>query len=142
MNKVEKIKYLNLPILSTLNANCLNTPIKRIELTNWIKKSRPNCMLPRKKHTSNIRIEIANRRMERYTMLLIIKERMASQVALVVKDPPANEGDLRDPGSIPGSGSSLGGGNGKPLQDSCLENPVDREVWWMYSMELQRVRPD
>ena len=75
-------------------------------------------------------------------MLLIIKERMASQVALMVKDPPANEGAIRDPGSIPGSGSYPGGGNGRPLQDSCLENPVNREVWWMYSMELQRVRAD
>ena len=100
-------------------------------------------MLPTNKHTSNLRVEIANsRRMERYTMLLIIKERMASQVALTVKDPPANEGAIRDPGSIPGSGSYPGGGNGRPLQDSCLENPVNREVWWMYSMELQRVRAD
>ena len=34
-----------------------------------------------------------------------------------------------DPGSIPGSGRSPGGGNGNPLQDSCLENPMDREAW-------------
>ena len=35
-----------------------------------------------------------------------------------------------DPGLIPGSGRSPGEGNGNPLQDSCLENPMDREVWW------------
>ena len=35
-----------------------------------------------------------------------------------------------DPGSIPGSGRSLGEGNGNPLQDSCLENPTDRGAWW------------
>ena len=53
----------------------------------------------------------------------------ASQVALMVKNPPANAGDGRDPGSIPGSGRSLGGGHGNPLQYSCLENPMDRETW-------------
>ena len=49
-----------------------------------------------------------------------------SQVAPVVKNVPANAGDIRDMGSIPGSGRSLGEGHGNPLQDSCLENPVDR----------------
>ena len=53
----------------------------------------------------------------------------ASQVALVVKNPPANEGDLRDAGSIPGSGSSPGEWNGNPLQYSSLENPMDRGAW-------------
>ena len=48
----------------------------------------------------------------------------------MVKNPPANAGDVRDSGSIPGSGRSLGGGCGNPLQDSCLENPMDREAWW------------
>ena len=46
-----------------------------------------------------------------------------SQVALVVKNPSANAGDMRDMGLIPGSGRSPGGGNGIPLQESCLENP-------------------
>ena len=45
----------------------------------------------------------------------------ASQVALVVKNLPANAGDLRDLGSIPGLGKSPGGGLGNPLQYSCLE---------------------
>ena len=53
----------------------------------------------------------------------------ASQVALVVKNPPANTGDIRDWGSIPGSGRSPGGGPGNPLQYSCLENPMDRGGW-------------
>ena len=50
----------------------------------------------------------------------------ASQVALVVKNPPANAGDLRDAGLISGSGRSSGRGYGNPLQYSCLENPMDR----------------
>ena len=49
---------------------------------------------------------------------------------LVVKNPPANPGDVRDVDSIPGSGRSPGGGNGKPLRYSCLENPMDRGTWW------------
>ena len=52
-----------------------------------------------------------------------------SQVALVVKKPPANAGDIRDTSSIPESERSLGGGHGNPLQYSCLENPMDRGAW-------------
>ena len=48
---------------------------------------------------------------------------------LVVKNSPATAGDIRDTGSIPGSGKSPGGGHGNPLQCSCLENSVDREAW-------------
>ena len=55
----------------------------------------------------------------------------ASQVMLVVKNRPANAGDIRDAVSIPGSGRSLGGGHGNPLQYSCLENPMDRGAWWV-----------
>ena len=50
----------------------------------------------------------------------------ASQVGLVVKSLPAGAGDVRDKGSIPGSGRSPGGGHGNPLQYSCLENPMER----------------
>ena len=53
----------------------------------------------------------------------------ASQLALVVKNSPANAGDIRDAGSIPGLGRSPGGGHGNPFQDSCLENPMDRGAW-------------
>ena len=49
----------------------------------------------------------------------------ASQMALVVKNPPVNVGDIRDVGLIPGLRRSPGGGHGNPLQYSCLENPVD-----------------
>ena len=49
-----------------------------------------------------------------------------SQVALVVKNQPANAGDVRDAALISGLGKSPGGGHGKPLQYSCLENPTDR----------------
>ena len=48
----------------------------------------------------------------------------------MVKNLPANAGDTRDTGSIPGSGRSLGEGNGHPLQYSCLENSMDRGAWW------------
>ena len=54
----------------------------------------------------------------------------ASQVVLEVKNPPASAGDIRDTGSIPGSGGSPGRGPGKTLQYSCLENPLDRGAWW------------
>ena len=47
----------------------------------------------------------------------------------MVKNPPANAGDARDWGSIPGLGRSPGQGNGNSLQYSCLQNPMDRGVW-------------
>ena len=50
----------------------------------------------------------------------------ASQVVLVVKNSPANAGDV---GSVPGLGRSPGGGHGNPLQYSRLENFMDREAW-------------
>ena len=56
----------------------------------------------------------------------------ASQVAQsVVKNPSANAGDARDADLIPGLGRSPGGGNGNPLQYSCLENSMDRGAWWL-----------
>ena len=51
-------------------------------------------------------------------------------MALVVKNPPANSGGIRDTGSIPELGRSPGEGNGNPHQYSCLENPMDRGAWW------------
>ena len=47
----------------------------------------------------------------------------------MVKNLPANAGDTRDTGSIPGLGRSPGGGNDNPLQHSCLGNPMDRGAW-------------
>ena len=58
---------------------------------------------------------------------------------LVVKNPPANRGDRRDQGLIPGSGRSPGGGNGNPLQYSFLENPIDRGAWWATVHGVTRV---
>ena len=51
------------------------------------------------------------------------------QVVLVVKNLPANAGDVRDTGTIPGSGRYSGGGHGNPLQYSGLENHMDRGAW-------------
>ena len=52
------------------------------------------------------------------------------KVALMIRNPPANAGDIRDTGSIFGLGRSPGEGNGNPLQYSCLGNPMDRGAWW------------
>ena len=65
----------------------------------------------------------------------------ASQVVLVVKNLPANAGDLRDMGSIPGLGRSPGEGNGHTLQYSCLKN-CTKEPGGLQSMGSQRVRCD
>ena len=54
----------------------------------------------------------------------------SSQVAVVIKNPPANAGDIRDVGSIPGLGRTPKGGHGNPHQYPCLENLMDGGVWW------------
>ena len=66
----------------------------------------------------------------------------ASQVALVVKNLPANAGDAKDAGVIPGWGRSPGGGNGNLVQDSCLGNPIDRGAWRATAAGSQTVRHD
>ena len=48
----------------------------------------------------------------------------------MAKNLPANAEDIRDTGSVPGSGRSPGGGHGNPLQYSCLKNPMDSGTWW------------
>ena len=58
----------------------------------------------------------------------------------VVKNSPANAGDMRDMGLIPGSGRYPRGGNGNPLQYSCLENPMDRGARQAIVHRVQRVR--
>ena len=55
----------------------------------------------------------------------------------VVKNPPANAGDM---GLIPGSGRSPGGENGNPLQYSYLENPMDRGAWWATALRVAKSR--
>ena len=67
---------------------------------------------------------------------------MGSQVALVVKNPPANARDTRDMGSVSGSGRTSGGGHGNPLQYSCLENPMDRGAWRATVHRVERVGHD
>ena len=62
-------------------------------------------------------------------LLVCIWIYVASQVLLVVKNPPANAEDTRDAGSISELGRSPGARHGNPLQYSCLENPMDRETW-------------
>ena len=62
----------------------------------------------------------------------------APQVVLVVKNPPADAGELRDMGSTPGSGRSSGGGHGNLLQYSCLENPMDREALWATAQRVTK----
>ena len=64
-----------------------------------------------------------------YGLSQTYSSKRASQVALVVKNPPANAGDIRDAGSIPGLGRFPGRGPCNPLQCSCLENPMDRGAW-------------
>ena len=67
---------------------------------------------------------------------------MASQVALVVKNPLANAGDIRDAGLIPGLRRSHGGRHGNPLQHSCLEIPWTEEPGRLQSMGSQKVGHD
>ena len=72
----------------------------------------------------------------------LIGANWASQVVPVVKNPPANPGDLKDAGLILRSGKSPAGGHGNPLQYSCLENPADRGSWCATVTGLQRVGHD
>ena len=59
----------------------------------------------------------------------------------MVKNLPANAGDVGDAGSVPRSGKSPGEGNGNPLQRSCLENPRDGGAWWIavYGITQSRI---
>ena len=66
----------------------------------------------------------------------------ADQVALVVKNPLANAGDIRDTVSIPGLGRPPGKGNGNQLQYSYLGNPMDGGAWWATVPGVARVRYD
>ena len=66
----------------------------------------------------------------------------ASQVVLVVKNPPANARDIREVDSIPGLGRSPAGGHSNPLQYSCLENPMERGDWWATVHRVVRVGHD
>ena len=79
-------------------------------------------------------IRASKRQMESWGLVL---ELPGFPYGSAVKNPPANAGDV---GSIPGWGRSPGGGNGNPLQYSCLGNPMDRGAWRPWG--LKRVRLD
>ena len=73
-----------------------------------------------------------NRSMKENNPIPVFKSENSTVISsqyLVVKNLPTNAGDIRDVGSITGSGVSPGGGHGNPLQYSCLENPMDRGAW-------------
>ena len=70
-------------------------------------------------------------RVYHFFCLFILKESRASPVTQWGKDSTCNAGDTGDASSIPGSGRSPGGGNGIPLQYSCLRNPMDRGALWV-----------
>ena len=74
--------------------------------------------------------------------MILYYNNYASPVALAVKNPPANAGDARDAGLIPGWGRSPGGGHGNPFQYSCLENPKDRRARRATAHGVERVRHD
>ena len=67
--------------------------------------------------------------MDRMSLFKTINGNGASQVAPVVKNPPANARDIIAASLTPGLGRSLGEGNGNPLQYPCLENPMYRGAW-------------
>ena len=74
-----------------------------------------------------------------FTLFWISFPFRSPRVALIVKNLPANAGDTRDLGSIPGSGRSPGGGNGNPLQYLAWEIPRTEEPGGLQSMGSQRV---
>ena len=65
-----------------------------------------------------------------FNFQLLVLFQGSSQVALLVRNLPANAGDVKDAGSIPGLERSSAGGHGNTLQYSCLENLMDRGAWW------------
>ena len=73
--------------------------------------------------------------------ILIIDFGIVFRASQVVKVLPANAGDVRDVGSIPGLGKPLGGGHGSPLQFSCWRIPWTEEPGGLQSVGLQRVGP-
>ena len=69
-----------------------------------------------------------------------MQDTRASQVELVVKNPLASAGDVRNMGSIPGSGRSPGAGHGNPLQYSRPQNPMDRGAWQAMVLRVTKSR--
>ena len=80
-------------------------------------------------HSSRYYLNMTSERYSLSPPVELVTGGRASQVALGVKNLPANEGDIWDMGSITGLGRFPGEGHGNPLQYSCLENPMDRGAW-------------
>ena len=74
------------------------------------------------------------------TLQMGVEAEKASQVVLVVKNPPAKVGDVRDLSSVSGSGRSPGREHGNPLQYSCLENPMDKGACWATVHRVEKGR--
>ena len=99
-----------------------------------------NCIILEIVYTENILVTI-NRLFEWPDHLVkVFILHGASQVVLMVKKPLDSAGDLRDAGSVLGSGRSPGGGHDNPLQYSCLENPMDRGAWGATVREVTKSR--
>ena len=103
-------------------------------LASWVTGYSKKCLLPLTRHSVVLSLLLAWIRLICFLQDLIIVAGSicaigASQVALAVKNLPANARDLRDAGSIPGSGRFPRRGHGNPLQYSCLENPMNRGAW-------------
>ena len=69
----------------------------------------------------------------------MVATNLAIETSLAAQMVKASGHNAGDPGSSPGSGISLGEGNGNPLQYSCLENPMDGRAWYATDVESQRV---
>ena len=94
-----------------------NTPPHHLSIVHFDLQSSLNCHYSLVKWVGEVFI------------FLILLMQKGSQVALMLKNLPANTGDIRDVGSIPGSGRPPGGGHDNPFQCSYLENPMDRGAW-------------
>ena len=102
-------------------------------------------------HAKNLSVLVSHVSWTRWKTFLFIHEILLKEGAAPNSDthcavagtsgkaPPANAGDIRHVGSIPGLGRSPGGGHGNPLQYSCLKNPMDRGAWGLQFVGLQRV---
>ena len=72
---------------------------------------------------------VSNKLVHLYKLFKLIKASLGFPGGSVLKNLPANAGDSKDGGLIPGSEKSPGGGNGNPLWYSCLNDPIDRGAW-------------
>ena len=116
--KIFQIQEVEVP-----NADLQKTCIKYVCLT-W------NFFFFLKKNELNLELLSTHIEYQQICFLIFYACLRASQLALVVKNPPASDRDVKDIGSIPGSGRFSGGGHGNPLQCSFMENPTDRGAWW------------